>query len=487
MLRCAARGTTERMTRSEYDAVIVGTGPNGLSAAVELARTGLKVLILEAKATIGGGTRTSPLTLPGFLHDVCSAIHPLGVGSPYFRTLPLEQHGLEWIFSPAEVAHPFDDGSAVTLERSIPETARQFGADASAYERLFTPFVERFHELTPMILGPLRFPKAPFLLARFGFSALRSIEGLARARFRGEKARAMFAGIAAHAQLPLDRFATASFGLVLGMAGHAVGWPLPRGGSQSIANALGACLSRNGGELVTSSAVSSLEELPKARAYLFDVSPRQLMSIVGARLPARYRRRLDRFRYGPGSYKIDWALSAPIPWRSPECARAATVHLGGTIEEIAASEAAVWRGEIAERPFVLLTQPSLWDDTRAPPGMHTAWGYCHVPHGSNESVRERVEAQVERFAPGFRELIIARHETTASELEQYNPNYVGGDINGGLASFMQLFFRPVFRLDPYTTPLRDIYLCSSSTPPGGGVHGMCGYWAARSALSRVFR
>jgi phytoene dehydrogenase-like protein len=475
------------MKRSEYDAIIVGAGPNGLSAALELARSGLKVLIVEAKETIGGGTRTSALTLPGFAHDVCSAIHPLGVGSPYFRTLPLEQHGLEWIYSPAEVAHPFDDGSAATLERSIGDTARQFGADAKSYERLFTPFVERFHELTPMILGPLRFPKAPFLLARFGLSAIRSAEGLARSRFDGPRARALFAGIAAHAQLPLDHFATASFGMVLGIAGHAVGWPLPRGGSQSIANALNSCLGESSGELVTGQSVSSMSELPTARAYLFDVSPRQLMSIVGDRLPARYRRRLERFRYGPGSYKIDWALSGPIPWRSPECARAATVHLGGTIEEVALSEAAVAKGEIAERPFVLLTQPSLFDTTRAPAGMHTAWGYCHVPHGSNESVRERVEAQVERFAPGFRELIVARHETTAVELERYNPNYVGGDINGGLASFMQLFFRPVFRLDPYSTPARDIYLCSSSTPPGGGVHGMCGYWAARSALLRVFR
>jgi phytoene dehydrogenase-like protein len=475
------------MQRSEYDAIIVGAGPNGLSAALELARSGLKVLIYEAKETIGGGTRTSPLTLPGFLHDVCSAIHPLGVGSPYFRTLPLEQHGLEWIFSPFEVAHPFDDGSAAYMVRSIAETARQFGSDAGSYERLYTPYVERFHELTPMILGPLRFPKAPFLLARFGLQALRSAEGLARSRFRDPRARAMFAGIAAHAQLPLDRFATASFGLVLGMAGHAVGWPLPRGGSQQIATALSSCLAENRAELVTGHPVSSLRELPTARAYLFDVSPRQLMSIVGERLPVRYKRRLERFRYGPGSYKIDWALRGPIPWRSPECAQAATVHLGGTLEEVAASEAAVARGEIHERPFVLLTQPTLFDASRAPSGMHTAWGYCHVPHGSTESVRERIEAQVERFAPGFRDLIVARHETTAAELERYNPNYVGGDINSGLASFAQLLFRPVFRLDPYSTPLRDIYLCSSSTPPGGGVHGMCGYWAARSALARVFR
>lgn len=474
------------MADAAYDAVVIGAGPNGLSAALALARVGLKILVIEAKDTIGGGTRTSALTLPGFAHDVCSAIHPLGVGSPYFRTVPLEQHGLTWIHSPAVVAHPFDDGTALTMERSLDETAAQLGQDGPAYARLFRPFVERFGDLAQMILGPLRFPIAPLLLARFGLPALRSVEGITRSRFRGQRAPALFAGIAAHAQLPLDRFASASFGLVLGMAGHAVGWPLPRGGSQAITQALNSCLEEHDAEVITGMTVRSLRELPSARAYLFDVTPRQLLAMVGERLPVRYRERLARFRYGPGSYKIDWALRGPIPWKSPECARAATVHVGGTLEEIAASEAAVWQGRIHERPFVLVTQPSLFDDTRAPPGMHTAWGYCHVPHGSDESARERIEAQIERFAPGFRELILARHETTAAGLEQYSPNYVGGDINGGLASFWQLFFRPVFRLDPYSTPARDIYFCSSSTPPGGGVHGMCGYWAARSALARVF-
>ena len=472
---------------NDYDAVIVGAGPNGLSAALALAKSGLSVLVIEGKDTPGGGTRTSELTLPGFAHDVCSAIHPLGIGSPYFRTLPLAQHGLTWIHSPAAVAHPFDDGSAVTLERSVADTAAQFGADAQAYTQLMTPFVERFDELAEMILGPLRFPKSPLLLARFGFPALRSAAGLVRSRFASDAPRALFAGIAAHAMLPLDQIASASFGLVLSMAGHAVGWPLPRGGSQGISRALTGCLAEHKAEVVTGLTVRSINELPSARAYLFDVTPRQLLNLVGERLPARYRQRLERFRYGPGSYKIDWALRAPIPWRNEACRRAATVHVGGTLDEIMASEAAVHEGNIAERPFVLVTQPSLFDDTRAPPGMHTAWGYCHVPHGSTQSVRERIESQIERFAPGFRSLILARHESTAAALERYNPNYVGGDINGGLANLMQLFFRPVFRLDPYTTPARDIYLCSSSTPPGGGVHGMCGFWAARSVLARVFR
>jgi phytoene dehydrogenase-like protein len=466
---------------NEYDAVVVGAGPNGLSAALALAKSGLSVLVIEGKDTPGGGTRTSELTLPGFAHDVCSAIHPLGIGSPYFRTLPLAQHGLTWIHSPAAVAHPFDDGSAVTLERSVADTAAQFGADARAYTRLMTPFVERFDELSEMILGPLRIPKSPLL------PALRSAAGLVQSRFASDAPRALFAGIAAHAMLPLDQIASASFGLVLSMAGHAVGWPLPRGGSQGIARALTGCLAEHRAEVVTGITVHSMRELPTARAYLFDVTPRQLLTLVGERLPARYRRRLERFRYGPGSYKIDWALSAPIPWKNEACRRAATVHVGGKLEDIMASEAAVHEGNIAERPFVLVTQPSLFDDTRAPAGMHTAWGYCHVPHGSTQSVRERVEAQIERFAPGFRSLILARHESTAAALERYNPNYVGGDINGGLANLMQLFFRPVFRLDPYTTPARDIYLCSSSTPPGGGVHGMCGFWAARSVLARVFR
>lgn len=468
-----------------YDAVIVGAGPNGLAAAIALAMAGRSTLVVEAGPTPGGGCRSGERTLPGFVHDHCAAVHPLGAASPFFRALGLERHGLEWIEPPAPLAHLLADGTAVTLERSIAATAAQFPRDRAAYRDLVEPLVERFDVLLPMLLGPLRVPAAPLLLARFGLSALRSLRGLVQARFLGEPARALLAGIAAHAMIPLDAAATASFALVLTIAAHAVGWPIARGGSQAIIDALVARLRQLGGELEASRPVADLAELPRARAYLLDLTPRQIVAVAGDRLPARYRRRLAAYRYGPGVCKLDWALRAPIPWRDPACARAGTVHLSGSLADIADATARVHAGELPPLPFILLAQPSLIDRTRAPDGMHTAWAYCHVPHGSGVDATAAIEAHVERFAPGFRERILARATRTAVDMERYNPNYVGGDINGGLADLRQLFFRPVARIDPYATPAPDIFLCSSATPPGGGVHGMCGYWCARSVLARV--
>jgi phytoene dehydrogenase-like protein len=469
-----------------YDAVVVGSGPNGLAAAIAMAQAGRSVLVLEAKETIGGGCRSAELTLPGFIHDVCSAIHPLGLGSPFLRTLPLGHHGLEWIHPPAPVAHPLDDGTAVVIERSVEETAAGLGPDAAAYRRLMGPLAAEWDALAPELLAPLHLPRHPVAMARFGLKAIRSASGFAKARFRGERARAVFAGIAGHSILPLERTATAAIGLVLGALTHAVGWPLPRGGSRRIAEALAAHLRSLGGEIRTGAPVESLDALPPARAVLCDVTPRQLLGLAGDRLRGRYRRGLESYRYGPAAFKLDFALSGSIPWKAPECARAATVHLGGSLDEIAASEAAVGRGEHPERPFVLLVQPSLFDASRAPAGRHTAWAYCHVPNGSAVDMRARIEAQIERFAPGFRDLILARSVLTPARLEGFNANYVGGDINGGAQDLGQMFTRPVARIVPYSTPARGLYICSSSTPPGGGVHGMCGYHAARAALRALF-
>ncbi len=474
-------------TSERYDAVVVGAGPNGLAAAVTLARAGLSVLVVEAEPTVGGGARSKMLTMPDFVHDVCSAVHPLAVSSPFFRTVPLEAHGVRWIHPPAPLAHPLDDGTAILLERAVADTAANLGDDARAYTRMVAPFADRFDDLTSMILGPARFPRHPLLLARFGLRGLRSATGLAAGAFDSVRARALFAGIAAHSALPLEALVSASFGLVLGAAAHAVGFPIPEGGSQKISDALASYFRELGGEIVCEQRVETIDELPKAKAYLFDVTPKQLVAIAGERLPAGYRARLDRYRYGPGAFKLDWALSGPIPWKSKDCARACTLHLGGTMGEIAASERALFEGRAEEKPYVLVAQPSLFDPSRAPPGKHVGWAYCHVPNGSRIDMTDRIEAQVERFAPGFRDLIVGRSVLFPSALERYNANYVGGDINGGLADLVQLFARPVMSLDPYATPARDIFLCSSSTPPGGGVHGMCGYWAARSALRRVFR
>jgi phytoene dehydrogenase-like protein len=472
------------MNNEARDAV-VGSGPNGLAAAVALAQAGRSVVVLEAADTIGGGTRSAELTQPGFVHDVCSAVHPMAAASPFFKTLPLAEHGLEWVQPDLPLAHPLDDGSAAVLERSVEATAARLGADERAYHRLMGPLAVRADGLFADLLGPVRFPRHPLAAMRFGWNAIRSAKGLADSHFRTPSARALVAGLAAHAILPLEQSPSAAITLMLGLAAHAVGWPVPRGGSQRIADALASHLRKLGGEIVTGHRVASLDELPPAKAVLLDVTPRQVVALAGHKLPARYRRRLERYRYGPGVFKLDWALAGPIPWRAEECRRAGTVHVGGTLEEIADAERAPWRGEHPERPFVLLAQPSVFDPTRAPEGKHTAWAYCHVPHGSTFDMTQRIEAQIERFAPGFRELILARHAMDTAAMERHNANYVGGDITGGVADWRQLFTRPVARLNPYTTPVAGLYICSASTPPGGGVHGMCGYFAARAALHRL--
>ncbi len=471
---------------TEFDAVVVGSGPNGLSSAVVLAGAGLSVLVLEARETIGGGTRTEELTLPGFRHDVCSAIHPMTLVSPFLRTLPLKEHGLEWRESPYAVAHPLDDGSAAVLEMSIDKTAATLEADGDSYRRLMAPLAQNAHELFGEILRPMPLvPRHPLLMARFGLAGIRSALALAK-RFRGDHARALFGGCAAHSFLPLEAAGSASFGLVLAVAGHALGWPCAKGGSIAIADALASYFQSLGGTIRTSSPVRTMRDVPKSRVVLFDVTPRQLAAIAGDDLPPSYTKRLRRFRYGPGVFKVDWALDGPIPWRAEKCGRAATVHVGGTIEEIAVHERTIWQGRSTNRPFVLVAQQSLFDDTRAPAGKHTGWGYCHVPHGSTEDMTEAIEQQIERFAPGFRDRILARHTMNTAAYESYNANIVGGDISGGANNLTQILARPFLRRDPYTTPNERIYLASSSTPPGGGVHGMCGYWAAKSALRRAF-
>lgn len=467
-----------------YDAVVVGSGPNGLAAAITLARAGRAVLVIEGRDTVGGGMRTAELTLPGFRHDICSAVHPLGVASPFFRSLPLEEHGLRWIQPDAPLAHPLDHGQAIVLERSIDATAAYLGRDGAAWRRLIEPLAEQWEGILADLLGPLRAPRHPIPFARFGVGAILPAAVLARTWFRGPRARALFAGLASHSIMPLGKPVTAAYGLMLGLLAHGVGWPMPAGGSQSIADALAAYLRSLGGEIQTGCWVQSLAELPPASAYLFDITPRDLLRIAGDALPAGYRRSLSRYRYGPGVFKLDYALDGPIPWRNPAVGRGGTVHVGGTLAEIVASEQDAWQGRHAERPYALVVQPSLFDPSRAPAGQHTAWAYCHVPNGSTVDMSAAIEGQIERFAPGFRDRILARRAMNAAQLEQYNPNYVGGDINSGVQDLFQHFTRPAVRISPYTTPNPRIFLCSSATPPGGGVHGMCGYWAAQAVLTR---
>ena len=466
------------------DAVVIGAGPNGLSAAIALAQAGCKVIVFEANATAGGGVRSAALTLPGFVHDTCSAIHPFAIASPFWRTLPLVRYGLEWIEPASMIAHPFDDGRAAVVERSIDATTAALGQDGRAYRHTIGRVVDNWPRLERAVLGPPRIPEHPIALARFGSQALRSAESLAIGAFSDERARALFAGIAAHAMLPLDRALTAGVGLTLGAMCHVAGWPLPRGGAQRITDALVQHLRALGGEVVTDSPITTLDRLPPARAILCDLSPKPLLRIAGDKFPVRFRRSLERYRYGMGVFKVDWALSAPIPWAAAACRRAGTVHLGGSLHEIAASEQAAWNGRIADRPFVLLSQPTLFDPSRAPEGKHVAWGYCHVPIGSTVDMLERIERQIERFAPGFRDCVIARSTMTPADIEARNANLVGGDIGSGATDLRQFFTRPTWR--NYSTPVAGLYICSASTPPGVGVHGMCGYHAAARALREVF-
>lgn len=464
-------------------ASVIGSGPNGLAAAIVLAQAGLEVDVREGATEFGGATRSAELTLPGFVHDLGSAVHPMAISSPFFSTLSLESHGLHWIWPTAAVAHPFDDGTAVTLERSVNETATQLGSDAAAYRKLFEPLVADWPMLAGDILGPLGVPKHPLPLARFGIKAIQPATFLASSSFRKMRAAALFAGFSAHSVLKLDAPLTAAVGMIFGITGHAVGWPIPAGGSRKIAEALAAVLGHHGGRITTEAYVHSLDDLSRRDAVLCDVTPRQFAALAGKRLPTSFHRAMCRFRYSPGVFKVDWALRDPIPWKAKECLRAATVHLGGSMEEIAASERAAWEGRPPQKPFVLLVQPSLFDPTRAPAGQHTAWAYCHVPNGWSGSALTQIEDQIERFAPGFRECVLARRPWSASEMQQWNPNLIGGDVSGGASTIKQFVLRPTWRR--YRTPLKNVFLCSSSTPPGGGVHGMCGYHAAQAALKAL--
>jgi len=471
--------------RPEYDAVVVGAGPNGLAAAITLQESGISVLLIEGKDTIGGGMRTAELTLPGYRHDICSAIHPMALMSPFFERLPLADFGLKFVQPTHDAAHPLDGGRVAVLDQSVESTARQLGADGDTYRKWMGGLLESVPRLLPDLLGPLRWPSEPFRLAGFGLNALPPATWTA-GKFKTAEGRALWAGMAAHSIQPLGNVATSAFGIMLIAAAHIKGWVIPVGGSQSIADALAAYFESLGGKIYTGWMVGSVRELPPAKAILMDVTPRQLVRIAGDRLTSSYIRRLEAYRQGPGVFKIDWALDEPIPFQREECRAAGTVHIGNTLEEIVRYERNVGNGKRGEKPFALVAQQSLFDRTRAPEGKHTAWAYCHVPHGDDRDMTEALESQIERYAPGFRDVIKAKHVTNASALEQYNPNYIGGDINGGIQDVWQLYSRPVLSISPYRTSAKGLYVCSSSTPPGGGVHGMCGYHAARQALKDVF-
>jgi phytoene dehydrogenase-like protein len=470
---------------SRMDAVVVGSGPNGLAAAITIAQTGRSVVLFEGAESIGGGCRSAELTLPGFVHDVCSAIHPFAIVSPAFRSLPLEAHGLAWVEPPIMAAHPLDDGHAAVVYRSVESTARALGDDGQAYADLFGPLLESWPRIEDAVLGPLRWPTHPLALARFGLRALQSAEGLARRTFSSATARALLAGMAAHGMLPLDKPLTAGIGLTLTLMAHVAGWCFPRGGAQRLTDALAAHFRLLRGEIVAAHPIRSMRDVPPARAVLFDLSPRPLLQIAGELFPASYRHALQRYRYGMGVFKVDWALADPIPWSAPRCRESATVHLGGTLEEIARAEREPWNGRPSDRPFVLLAQHTPFDSTRAPAGRHTAWAYCHVPSGSPADMLPQIEDQIERFAPGFRARVLARSVMRPADLEHMNPNLVGGDIAAGVSDLRQFFTRPTWRT--YSTPARGIYICSAATPPGVGVHGMGGYFAAQRALKEVLQ
>lgn len=483
---CGSQLEMPKPPKKDFDAVVVGSGPNGLAAAIALQQAGISVLIVEAKKTVGGGLRTEELTLPGFKHDICSAIHPMAVASPFFGTLPLQKHGLEFIYPPLAAAHPFDDGTAAVLEKSLENTAGLLGKDANIYRALMAPVVANWPHLVNTILGPLRFPKHPFALAGFGLKALQSAQSIS-SRFSTEKAKGLWGGMAAHAIMPLTNLSTAAIGFVLMAAAHLRGWPQPKGGSQQFANALASYFVSLGGKIQTDFYVKRLEQLPSSHAVLLDVTPKQLLEIAGHKFSSIYKWQLNRYRYGMGVFKIDWALDGPVPFTATECHQAGTIHLGNTFSEIAAAEQATWNGQHVEKPFVLMAQQSRFDPARAPEGKHTAWAYCHVPNGSTADMTNAIERQIERFAPGFRDCILAKHVMNTEAMETYNANYIGGDISGGVIDIGQLFTRPALRFSPYRTSAKGIYICSSSTPPGGGVHGMCGYHAARRALKDIFK
>ena len=473
------------MAKEEYDAIVVGSGPNGLAAAITLKQAGLSVLLIEGKKELGGGMRSMELTLPGFVHDVCSAVHPMVTLSPFFSQIPLADHGLQMINPTIAAAHPFDDGTAGVLHHSLQKTADGLGKDGEAYLRMMRSTVENLPKLLPDILGPFPFPSHPIALAEFGLKALTSSTWLSN-RFKTKQARGLWGGMAAHAIQPLTNLTTSAIGIMLMAAAHVGNWPIPKGGSQSIANALVSYFLSIGGKVETNFFVRSLKQLPSAKVIILDVTPKQLLEIAGEKLSPSYSEKLKKYRYGMGVFKIDWALSEPIPFTNKDCRQAGTVHLGNTIEDITYSEQITSEGKISENPYVLVTQPSLFDNSRAPQGKHTAWAYCHVPHGSQHDYTKIIENQMERFAPGFKDIILARNTMDTSEMEAYNPNYVGGDINGGIQDIWQLYTRPVLSLSPYRTSSKGLYICSSSTPPGGGVHGMCGYHAAKRALKDIF-